>query len=74
MAAIWQQIGMVHRNTRQVDQAEHAYWQSLALQVQQKNQSGEASTLSELGNLYRAMGRLEKPRGHGRTRFPSTEN
>ena len=60
MATIWHQIGMVHRRAQQFDQAEHAYRQALALEVQQQNRAGEASTLSELGILYQAMGRLEE--------------
>src|SRR5262249_51892243 len=42
------------------DQAEHAYRQSLALEVQQKNHTGEALTLNELGNLYDDRRRLEE--------------
>jgi tetratricopeptide (TPR) repeat protein len=59
VAVIWHQIGMVHKNTGQFEQAERAYRQSLAIEVRQKNLAGEAGSLGELGNLYDAMGRLE---------------
>jgi tetratricopeptide (TPR) repeat protein len=51
---------MIHSEAGQFDQAEQAYRQSLALEVQQKNRAGEASSLTELGNLYDQMGRLEE--------------
>lgn len=51
---------MVHRHARQFEQAEHAYRQSLAISVQQKDWAGEAISLGELGNLYDAMERLEE--------------
>jgi tetratricopeptide (TPR) repeat protein len=60
VAGSWHQIGMVHRETGQYEQAERAYRQSLAINVQQKNLSGEALSMIELGNLYDAMGRLEE--------------
>ena len=60
VATAWYQIGMVHRHARQFDQAEHAYRQSLALEVQQRHRAGEAKTLNELGTLYDDMGRLEE--------------
>lgn len=59
VAVIWHQIGMVHRETGDFNKAEEAYRQSLSIESQHKNISGEAGTLNELGNLYDAMGRLE---------------
>lgn len=59
VAVIWHQIGMVHRETGHYDNSEEAYRQSLSIESQYKNVSGEAGTLNELGNLYDAMGRLE---------------
>lgn len=60
VATAWYQIGMAHRYLRQFDQAERAFQQSLAMSVQQKRLVGEAHNLSELGNLYDMMGRLEE--------------
>jgi tetratricopeptide (TPR) repeat protein len=59
VATAWHQIGMAHRWAEQFELAERAYRQSLAIEVQQKNIAGEARSLSELGNLYHTMGRLE---------------
>jgi len=60
VAVVWHQIGMVHRLQRQFDPAEQAYRQSLAIRVQQRDRAGEAGSLTELGNLYDAWGRLEE--------------
>jgi tetratricopeptide (TPR) repeat protein len=60
VAAVWHQIGMVHSEAAQFEQAERAYRQSLVIKVQQKKLAGEASSLAELGNLYAQMGRLEE--------------
>lgn len=60
IAVAWYQIGMAHRYLQQFDQAERAFQQSLAINVQQKLLLGEAHNLSELGNLYDMMGRLEE--------------
>ncbi len=60
VATVWHQIGIVHRQTKQFEAAEQAYRQALAIEVQRKNQAGEARSLSELGNLYKEMGRLEE--------------
>lgn len=60
VAVIWHQIGMAFSKAGQYDLAERAYRQSLAIKVQQKVLGGEASSLSELGNLYSYMGRLEE--------------
>jgi tetratricopeptide (TPR) repeat protein len=60
VAAIWHQIGITHRQNGNPEQAEYAYRQSLALEVQQHNPAGEASSLLELGNLYDEIGRLEE--------------
>src|SRR5262249_39942117 len=60
VAIAWHRIGIVYRHTRQFEQAERAYRQSLAVRVRQQDRSGEASSLGELGMLYDAMGRLEE--------------
>ena len=60
VAMLWHQIGRVHREAGQYEQAEQAYRQALAIRVQQKNLVGEASSLAELGNLYNQMARLEE--------------
>lgn len=60
LATAWHQIGLVYKYTRQFEQAERAYRQSLAIRVQQKNLAGEAGSLGELANLYDDMGRLEE--------------
>ena len=60
VASLWHQIGMVHRHVGQLEQAEHPYRQSLAIEVQQKNRAGEATSMSELGSLYVDMERWEE--------------
>jgi tetratricopeptide (TPR) repeat protein len=60
VATIWHQLGIVHRYNGNLEQAEHAYRQSLALEVQSHNLAGEANSLLELGNLYDDMGHLEE--------------
>jgi tetratricopeptide (TPR) repeat protein len=60
VAIAWHQIGMVYLDAGQFELAEQAYRCALAINVQQKNRSGEALDLIELGNLYNAMGRLEE--------------
>ncbi|MBV9791743.1 MAG: tetratricopeptide repeat protein, partial [Chloroflexi bacterium] len=60
VATSWHQIGMVHRQTKQFEQAEQAYRNSLAINVNQKELNGEADNLVELGTLYHVMGRLEE--------------
>jgi tetratricopeptide (TPR) repeat protein len=51
---------MAHKHARQFEQAEQAYRQALAIEVQQQDRRLEAATLTELGTLYRRMGRLEE--------------
>jgi tetratricopeptide (TPR) repeat protein len=52
VAIAWHQIGMVHQKAGQLEAAEEAYNQSLAIKVRLGNQAGQASTLGQLGNLY----------------------
>lgn len=59
VAGIWNQIGILHTEERQFEQAERSYRQSLSLRVQQKDLIGEADSLLGLGHLYDVMGRLE---------------
>jgi tetratricopeptide (TPR) repeat protein len=60
VATVWHQIGIVHKNVGQFEQAEQATRQSLAICVQHKLRAGEAGSLGELGNLYGLLGRLEE--------------
>ena len=48
------------RGAEKFEQAERAYRQSLAIEVQRENRPGEAISLMELGTLYDCMGRLEE--------------
>ena len=60
MAQAWHQIGIVYLQAGQVEPAERAYRQGLALSVQHRLRADEAASLGDLGNLYDAMGRLEE--------------
>ncbi|HEY0323360.1 MAG TPA: TIR domain-containing protein [Pyrinomonadaceae bacterium] len=60
VAISWHQIGMIHKKAGQYEQAERAYRQSLAINVQQENLEDEAGSLYELGSLYAGIGRLEE--------------
>ncbi len=60
-AAQWHQIGRVHEQTGQWDEAEAAYLKSLAQSVESGNKPFEASSRGQLGNLYlRMSGRAEQ--------------
>ncbi|HEX3551724.1 MAG TPA: CHAT domain-containing protein [Thermoanaerobaculia bacterium] len=59
VAKVWHQIGMVHEDAGQLEPAEQAYRQSLAIKVRENDPAGQASTLNQLSNLYDGMGRLE---------------
>ncbi len=59
VSKVWHQIGMVHQEAGQFEQAEQAYRQALAIKVRENDLSGQASTLGQLGNLYSLLGRLE---------------
>jgi tetratricopeptide (TPR) repeat protein len=59
VATAWHQIGIVHEEACQFEAAEQAYRQSLALEVQENNFVGQASSLAQLGHLYHRIGRLE---------------
>jgi tetratricopeptide (TPR) repeat protein len=50
---------MVYKEIGDHDQAEQAYRRSLAIRVKHQFRADEASSLTELGNLYGAMDRLE---------------
>ena len=60
VATAWHQVGMVHQQAGQIEPAEQAYRQSLAINVRENNLAGQAASLNQLGNLYDAMGRLEE--------------
>jgi tetratricopeptide (TPR) repeat protein len=59
VAIAWHQIGMVHQEAGQPEAAEEAYNQSLAINVRLGDQAGQASTLGQLGNLYKDV--LQRP-------------
>ena len=59
VAVAWHQSGRVHQEARKYEAAEQAYQASLRIEVQLSNTAGQASTVDQLGLLYRAMGRLE---------------
>lgn len=60
VASVWHQIGMVHEAAGHLEEAETAYLRSLSMKMQAGNKPGEASSRSQLGNLYDRMpGRRE---------------
>lgn len=52
VATVWHQIGMVHEEAGDDSAAEHAYRESLAINVREGNLAGQASTLNQLGTLF----------------------
>ena len=56
VAVIWHQIGLVHQQEGRFEAAEQAYQHALALQVQENDQAGQASTLDQLGTALRRAG------------------
>ncbi len=59
-APAWHQIGRVHEKAGHLEEAETAYLRSLSMHMQAGNKPHEASTRSQLGNLYDRMpGRRE---------------
>jgi len=61
VAVIWHQTGMVYQGAGHPEAAEDAYRKSLAIKVQLGNVAGQASTLTQLGNLYKTtLGRTEE--------------
>lgn len=63
----WHQIGMTHQDAGDGDAAEDAYRRSLAIKVQRNDLPGQASTLTQLGNLYDfVLGRPEDAVTHYR--------
>jgi tetratricopeptide (TPR) repeat protein len=59
VAVIWHQTGTVYREEGQPQAAEDAYRKSLAIKVRLGDVAGQASTLNQLGNLYRVL--LDRP-------------
>ncbi len=60
-ASAWHQIGMVHEKSGNLEAAEHAYLQSLAIKVETKDRARESSSRNQLGILYDRMpGRREE--------------
>jgi len=55
VAVSWHQIGMVYWYAGELEQAEDAYRKALAIEVRVGNVAGQADTLLQLGNLYRAI-------------------
>ncbi|MEM7533212.1 MAG: CHAT domain-containing protein [Chloroflexota bacterium] len=66
VATVWHQMGIIHRKCNAYTKAEDAYRQALAIMVQTNNLVGQASSLTELGNLYNDTGRLEEAVAHYR--------
>ena len=61
VAGCLHQIGLVYQKAGQVEAAEDAYRNSLAIKVRLGDVAGQASTLGQLGNLYAdALGRPEE--------------
>jgi tetratricopeptide (TPR) repeat protein len=61
VAVIWHQTGMVHQEAGQPEAAEDAYRKALAIKVRLGDVAGQAGTLVQLGNLYKAdLGRTEE--------------
>ncbi len=61
IATCWHQIGMVHQEAGHHDEAEAAYRQSLEIETRINNRAGQASSLTQLGNLYAdKLNRLEE--------------
>lgn len=52
IAVVWHHIGMVHNDLGNYPQAEQSYRQSLSINSQISNRTGEAGNLIELGSLY----------------------
>jgi tetratricopeptide (TPR) repeat protein len=59
VAIAWHQIGRVHEEAGQPEAAAEAYNRSLAIKVRLGNQTGQANTLGQMGNLYSAI--LQRP-------------
>ena len=59
-ASVWHKIGMCYTDSRDFEEAEKAYQQSISINNQKGNKVGEAENLSELGNLYNYWGRSEQ--------------
>ena len=53
VATAWHQIGMVHQEAGDYEKAEAAYRRSLEIETQNNDRAGQASSLNQLGNLYR---------------------
>jgi len=60
VAVAWHQIGRVHEEAGQLEPAEQAYRQSLAIKVRENDLGGQASTLDQLGLLYGKSQRFEE--------------
>jgi len=61
VAACWHQTGIVYQEAGKPEGAEDAYRKSLAIKVRIRDAAGQASTLGQLGNLYKGvLGRLEE--------------
>jgi tetratricopeptide (TPR) repeat protein len=60
VAGIWHQIGMVHQEAGDYEQAEAAYRRSLEIKSQNDDRGGQANSLTNLGVLYKQIGRLEE--------------
>ena len=59
VATAWNQIGNVHQEAGQYDEAEAAYRQSLEIQTQINDRDGQAMSLNNLGYIYNS--KLNRP-------------
>jgi len=59
VAVIWHQTGMAEQQAGRGEAAEDAYRQALAIYVRLGDRAGQASTLGQLGNLYKDV--LDRP-------------
>lgn len=58
-AQAWRQLGLARKMNREIEAALHACQQALYLYEQQRNRSGIAETLGELGHLHQLLNQLE---------------
>jgi len=55
VAVVWHQTGVAYQGAGEPEAAEDAYRNALAIQVRLGDVAGQANTLTQLGNLYKAV-------------------
>ena len=68
VATIWHQLGIVYQDAGQYDPAEAAYRQSLEIKTRRGDLSGQASSLTSVGQ---SLQRLSESTGGGRDLLPA---